>query len=62
MITLIRVTLTKRGYKLVFRHSLKTITTRVIKMCYPRDMEHVRYNIWSDHDARTSNASDKERC
>ena len=61
MITLIRVTLTKRGYKLVFRHGLKTITTRVIKMCYPKDKEHVRYNIWSDHDARTSNASDKER-
>ena len=34
---------------------------RVVRMCYPMDMEHIRYNIWSDHDVRTSNASDKER-
>ena len=61
MITPTRRTLTKRGYKLVFRYGLKMIITRVIRMRYPRDMEHVRYNIWSDHDAHTLNASDKER-
>ena len=57
----IRRTLTKSRHKLVFRHGLKTITIRVIRMCYPQDMEHLGYNIWNDYDARTSNVSDKER-
>ena len=42
-------------------HSPQTITTEVVKMLYPRDMEHLRYNIWNDHNACTSNASNKKR-
>ena len=53
--------LTKRGYKLVFRHGLKTLITRAVRMCYSRDIEHVRYNIRSNNDACTLNVSDKER-
>jgi len=61
MITPIRETLTKRRYELVFGHSPQMLTTRVVMMLYPRDMEHLGYNIRSDHDAHTSNASTKER-
>ena len=60
-ITPIKGMLTKSRYKLVFRHGLKTITTMVVRMCYAGDMEQVKYNIWSDHGARTSNASNKKR-
>ena len=40
-LTPIRRALTTRRNKLVFRHDLKTITTRVVRMRYPKDMEHV---------------------
>ena len=30
-------------------------------MLYPRDMEHLGYNSWSDNDARTSNVSNKDK-
>ena len=56
-ITLIRRTLTKSIYKLVFRHSFKTLTTRVVEICYPKDTKHVGYNIRCDHNARIVNAS-----
>ena len=60
-ITLIRWTLIRRRNKLIFRHSLKTITTRVVRMLYLRDMEHIGYNIWCDNNARNSNASNKKK-
>ena len=60
MLTLIRRALTKRRNKLIFRHGLKTITTRVVRMLYLRDMEHIGYNIWCDNNARTSNTSNKK--
>ena len=28
-------------------------------MCYTQDVSHLRYKIWSDYNARTSNASDE---
>ena len=58
--TPIRRALTKKK-KVVFRHNLKTITTRVVRMCYPGDMEHIGYSIRCDHYTRTSNASNKKR-
>ena len=61
MITPIRWTLTKSRYKLIFGHSLWTLTTGVVRMLYPQNTEHLRYNIWSDHEMRTSNASNKKR-
>ena len=61
MLTLIRRALTKRRNKLIFRHGLKTITTRVVRMLYLRDTEHIGYNIWCDNNARNSNASNKKK-
>ena len=43
-LTLIRRVLIKSKNKLVFRHCLKMITTRVVRIFYPRDMEHIGYN------------------
>ena len=60
-ITPIRGTLTKSIYELVFGHSPQTIIIGVVKTRYPRDVEHVRHNIRSDHNARTLNASRKLR-
>ena len=60
MLTLIKMTITERRNKLVFRHCLKMITTKVVKMLYPGDTEHIGYNIQSDHYERTSNTSNKE--
>ena len=61
MITPIRGMPTKRRYELVFGHNPQTITIGIVRMRYPQDTEHPRYNIWSDHDARTSNVSNKKR-
>ena len=61
MITPIIGTLTKRRYELVFGHSTQAITTEVVRMLYPRDTEHVRYKIRSDHSACTLKASNKKR-
>ena len=60
-LTPIRRALTKRRNKRIFRHGLKTITTRVVKMLYPRDTKHIGYNIRCDNNAPTSNASNKKR-
>ena len=61
MITPIRWMLTKSKYKPVFRHSPQTLTTRVVRMLYPRDMEHIEYNIRCYRNVCTSNASNRER-
>ena len=47
--------------KLVFGHNPQTLTTGVVRMFYPQDMEHITYNIRCDNYARTSNASNKKR-
>ena len=51
--TSIRGTLTKRRYELIFRHGLKMITTKVVRMLYPQDTEHIGYNIQCDHYVHT---------
>ena len=56
-----RRALTESINKLVFRHYLKMITTRVVRMLYPRDTEQVGYNIWCDNNVCTSNVSNKKR-
>ena len=56
-----RRSLIKQRHKLFFGHGPQTITIGVVKMRYPQDMEHLGYNIWSVHKARTSNASRKLR-
>ena len=44
-LTPLRRALTESRFELVFRHSLKTLITREVRMRYPRDMEHIGYNI-----------------
>ena len=54
-----RQSLTEKRYKLIFGHSPQTIITGVVRMRYPLDMEHLGYNIRSDHNVHTSNARRK---
>ena len=61
MITLISGTLTKSENHLVFGHNPLMLTTEVVKMLYPQDTEHIRYQLRCDNNVRTSNTSMKER-
>ena len=61
MIALIIGMLTKNRNHFSFGHSPQTLTTGVVRMLYPQDMEHLRYNIQCDQYAFTSNASNEER-
>ena len=60
-ITPIRRALAKSRNQLVFGHCPQTLKTRVVRMLYLRNMEHLGYNIRCDHYVRTSNTSMKER-
>ena len=60
-ITPIRRALTKSRDKLVFGHSPQTLTTWVVRMLYPWDMEHIKDNLWCDNNAHNSNASNEMR-
>ena len=60
-ITLICGMLTKSGNHLVFGHSPQTLTTRVVKMLYPRNIKHIRNKLRCDYNVHTLNASRKER-
>ena len=53
--------LTERKHKLIPRHSPQTLTTRIVKKLYPRDLKHIRNQLRCDRNARTSNVSEKER-
>ena len=61
MITPIGGTLIKRRYELVFGHSPQMITIGVVRMLYPQYTKHIGYNIQCDHNAYTSNTSNKKR-
>ena len=61
MITPICGMLTESGNHLVFGHSPQMLTTGVVKMLYPRNMKHIRNKLQCDYNARTSNASRKDR-
>ena len=61
MITLIRKAFAESRNHLVIGYSPQTLTTRVVRMLYPQNMEHLGYNILCDHYTRTSNASVKKR-
>ena len=60
-LTPIRRALTESRFELIFRHSLKTLTTRVVRKLYHRDTEHIRNNLQCDSNMRISNVSDKMR-
>ena len=61
IVTLIRRVLVKSRDHLVFGHSPQTITFGVVRMLYPQNMEHIYNKLQCDNNARTSNASKKER-
>ena len=60
-LTPIKRALTKSGFELIFGHSPQTLTTRVVRKLYLRDMKHICNKLRCDSNARTSNASRKER-
>ena len=53
--------LTERRHKLIPGHSPQTLTTRIVRKFYPRDPKHIHNQLRCDRNARTSNASEKER-
>ena len=53
--------LTKMRQKLVSRHSPKTITARVVKICYPRNMQYLGYKIRGNYNMCTSKCHGKPR-
>ena len=61
MIAPISMTLTDSRNRLIYGHSPQTLTTRVVMMLYPRDMEHIGYQLQCDNYVCTSKASTKER-
>ena len=60
-ITPIRRALAESRDHLIFGHSPQTLTSKVIKILYPRNMEHIHNKLQCDNNARTLNASMKER-
>ena len=60
-ITPICGTLIESGNHLVFGHSPQTLITGIVRMLYPWNMKYIRNKLRCDYNARTSNASRKER-
>ena len=50
-----------RRYELIPRHCLQTLTTGIVRKLYLKDSKHICNQLWCDRNARTSNASEKER-
>ena len=61
MITPIRMALTECRNHLVFGHSPQMLTSEVVRMLYPWNMEHIGYQLQCDNNVCTSSASMKER-
>ena len=53
--------LTKRRHELILGHCPQTLTTKIVRKLYTRDMKHIRNRLRCDRNVRTSNASEKER-
>ena len=56
-----RGALTKRRHELIPGHSPQTLTTRIVRKLYPRDLKHIRNKLRCDRNVRTSNVSEEER-
>ena len=61
MVTPIRRALVESRDYLVFGHSPQTIISEVVRILFPRNMEHIRNKLRCDNNACTLNASVKER-
>ena len=60
-ITPIRMALTESSHELILGHSPQTLTTRIVRKLYPRDLKYIRNKLQCDRNARTSNMSEEER-
>ena len=60
-VTPIKRALAESRDHLIFGHSPQTITSAVVRMLYPQNMEHIRNKLGCDNNARISNVSMKER-
>ena len=60
-ITLIRRALSESKHELILGHSPSTLTTRVVRKLYPRNLKHIRNKLWCDTKVRTSNANEEVR-
>ena len=54
-------TLTKSGFELILGNSPQTLTTKVVRELYPKNLKHIRNKLWYDRNARTSNTSEEKR-
>ena len=53
--------LTKSRHELVPGHSPQTLTIRIVRKLYPRNLKHIRNKLRCDRNARTLNASEEKR-
>ena len=53
--------LTKSRHELIPGHCPQTLIARIVRKLYPRDSKHIRNKLRCDMNARTLNASEKER-
>ena len=53
--------LTKSRFELILGHSPQTLTTRIVRKLYPRNLKHIRNKLQCDRNARTLNASEEKR-
>ena len=60
-LTLIKKALTESSQELIFGHSLQTLTTRIVRKLYPRDLKHIRNKLRCGRNAHTSNTSEEKR-
>ena len=61
MLSPIRRVLTESSHELILGHSLLTLTTRIVRKLYPRDLKHIRNKLRHDRNSRTSNMSEAKR-
>ena len=61
MLTPSRRALTESRHELIPKHSPQTLTTRIVRKLYPRDLKHIRNELQCDRNARTSNVSEEKR-
>ena len=60
-ITPIRKAFAESRNYLVFGHGPQMLTFGIVRMLYPRNTEHIEYQLRCDNNAHTSNTSMKER-
>ena len=61
MITLIRKALAKSSHELIIGHSPQTLTTRIVRKLYPKNLKHICNKMQCDKNARSSNTSIEKR-